>query len=210
MDLKFYIPLKEKTISPYNRARAEISIPAKLLENIMTNRQKKINNKSFDKARKKSNINRNYILSESTSNLKSHILLSKLHYSSKKNVLNKKELISNEDLIEENKKLKKENEELKKTISLLQKRDDQTIQKEQLTNLILSLSYEKQNDDLNGSYKYPYQENNNINLIDDDDTQKKKQTQQIEIEKVIQRTKSILNKYDKVLNHCISKNKHSK
>ena len=45
MDLKFYIPLKEKTISPYNRARAEISIPAKLLENIMTNRQKKINNK---------------------------------------------------------------------------------------------------------------------------------------------------------------------
>ena len=54
MDLKFYIPLKEKTISPYNRARAEISIPAKLLENIMTNRQKKINNKSFDKARKKS------------------------------------------------------------------------------------------------------------------------------------------------------------
>ena len=58
MDLKFYIPLKEKTISPHHRDRAEISIPAKLLENIMTNRQKKINNKSFDKARKKSNINK--------------------------------------------------------------------------------------------------------------------------------------------------------
>ena len=42
MDLKFYIPLKEKTISPHHRDRAEISIPAKLLENIMTNRQKKL------------------------------------------------------------------------------------------------------------------------------------------------------------------------
>ena len=208
MDLKFYIPLKEKTISPYNRARAEISIPAKLLENIMTNRQKKINNKSFDKARKKSNINRNYILSESTSNLKSHILLSKLHYSSKKKVLNKKELISKEDLIEENKKLKKENEELKKTIILLEKRDKNTIQKEQLTNLILSLSYEKQNDDLNASYKYPCQDNNNINLIDDNDTEKT--NSQIEIEKVIKRTKTILNKYAKALKQCISRSKHGK
>ena len=185
MDLKFYIPLKEKTISPYNRARAEISIPAKLLENIMTNRQKKINNKSFDKARKNININSNCILSESTSNLKSHMLLSKLHYSNKKNIISKKELITKEYLLEENKKLKKENEELKKTISLLQKRDDQTIQKEQLTNLILSLSYEKQNDDLNASYKYPCQDNNNINLIDDNDTEKT--NSQIEIEKVIKK-----------------------
>ena len=181
MDLKFYIPLKEKTISPYNRARAEISIPAKLLENIMTNRQKKINNKSFDKARKNININSNCILSESTSNLKSHMLLSKLHYSNKKNIISKKELITKEYLLEENKKLKKENEELKKTIILLQKRDKNTIQKEQLTNLILSLSYEKQNDDLNASYKYPCQDNNNINLIDDNDTEKT--NSQIEIEK---------------------------
>ena len=208
MDFKFYIPLKEKTISPHHRDRAEISIPAKLLENIMTNRQKKINNKSFDKARKKSNINRNYILSESTSNLKSHILLSKLHYSSKKKVLNKKELISKEDLIEENKKLKKENEELKKTIKKKKKRDDQTIQKEQLTNLILSLSYEKQNDELNASYKYPCQDNNNINLIDDNDTEKT--NSQIEIEKVIKRTKTILNKYAKALKQCISRSKHGK
>ena len=117
MDLKFYIPLKEKTISPYNRARAEISIPAKLLENIMTNRQKKINNKSFDKARKNININSNCILSESTSNLKSHMLLSKLHYSNKKNIISKKELITKEYLLEENKKLKKENEELKKQVN---------------------------------------------------------------------------------------------
>ena len=192
MDLKFYIPLKEKTISPYNRARAEISIPAKLLENIMTNRQKKINNKSFDKARKNININSNCILSESTSNLKSHMLLSKLHYSNKKNIISKKELITKEYLLEENKKLKKENEELKKTIILLQKRDKNTIQKEQLTNLILSLSYEKQNDDLNASYKYPCQDNNNINLIDDNDTEKT--NSQIELEKVIKRTKKILNK----------------
>ena len=208
MDLKFYIPLKEKTISPYNRARAEISIPAKLLENIMTNRQKKINNKSFDKARKNININNNCILSESTSNLKSHMLLSKLHYSNKKNIISKKELITKEYLLEENKKLKKENEELKKTIILLQKRDKNTIQKEQLTNLILSLSYEKQNDDLNASYKYPCQDNNNINLIDDNDTEKT--NSQIEIEKVIKRTKTILNKYAKALKQCISRSKHGK
>ena len=208
MDLKFYIPLKEKTISPYNRARAEISIPAKLLENIMTNRQKKINNKSFDKARKNININSNCILSESTSNLKSHMLLSKLHYSNKKNIISKKELITKEYLLEENKKLKKENEELKKTIILLQKRDKNTIQKEQLTNLILSLSYEKQNDDLNASYKYPCQDNNNINLIDDNDTEKT--NSQIEIEKVIKRTKTILNKYAKALKQCISRSKHGK
>ena len=203
MDLKFYIPLKEKTISPYNRARAEISIPAKLLENIMTNRQKKINNKSFDKARKNININSNCILSESTSNLKSHMLLSKLHYSNKKNIISKKELITKEYLLEENKKLKKENEELKKTIILLQKRDKNTIQKEQLTNLILSLSYEKQNDDLNASYKYPCQDNNIINLIDDNDTEKT--NSQIEIEKVIKRTKTILNKYAKALKQCNGK-----
>ena len=208
MDLKFYIPLKEKTISPYNRARAEISIPAKLLENIMTNRQKKINNKSFDKARKNININSNCILSESTSNLKSHMLLSKLYYSNKKNIISKKELITKEYLLEENKKLKKENEELKKTIILLQKRDKNTIQKEQLTNLILSLSYEKQNDDLNASYKYPCQDNNNINLIDDNDTEKT--NSQIEIEKVIKRTKTILNKYAKALKQCISRSKHGK
>ncbi len=208
MDLKFYIPLKEKTISPYNRALAEISIPAKLLENIMTNRQKKINNKSFDKARKNININSNCILSESTSNLKSHMLLSKLHYSNKKNIISKKELITKEYLLEENKKLKKENEELKKTIILLQKRDKNTIQKEQLTNLILSLSYEKQNDDLNASYKYPCQDNNNINLIDDNDTEKT--NSQIEIEKVIKRTKTILNKYAKALKQCISRSKHGK
>ena len=208
MDFKFYIPLKEKTISPHHRDRAEISIPAKLLENIMTNRQKKINNKSFDKARKKSNINRNYILSESTSNLKSHMLLSKLHYSNKKNIISKKELITKEYLLEENKKLKKENEELKKTIILLQKRDKNTIQKEQLTNLILSLSYEKQNADLNASYKYPCQDNNNINLIDDNDTEKT--NSQIEIEKVIKRTKTILNKYAKALKQCISRSKHGK
>ena len=208
MDLQFYIPLKEKTISPYNRARAEISIPAKLLENIMTNRQKKINNKSFDKARKNININSNCILSESTSNLKSHMLLSKLHYSNKKNIISKKELITKEYLLEENKKLKKENEELKKTIILLQKRDKNTIQKEQLTNLILSLSYEKQNDDLNASYKYPCQDNNNINLIDDNDTEKT--NSQIEIEKVIKRTKTILNKYAKALKQCISRSKHGK
>ena len=208
MDLKFYIPLKEKTISPYNRARAEISIPAKLLENIMTNRQKKINNKSFDKARKNININSNCILSESTSNLKRHMLLSKLHYSNKKNIISKKELITKEYLLEENKKLKKENEELKKTIILLQKRDKNTIQKEQLTNLILSLSYEKQNDDLNASYKYPCQDNNNINLIDDNDTEKT--NSQIEIEKVIKRTKTILNKYAKALKQCISRSKHGK
>ena len=208
MDLKFYIPLKEKTISPYNRARAEISIPAKLLENIMTNRQKKINNKSFDKARKNININSNCILSESTSNLKSHMLLSKLHYSNKKNIISKKEIITKEYLLEENKKLKKENEELKKTIILLQKRDKNTIQKEQLTNLILSLSYEKQNDDLNASYKYPCQDNNNINLIDDNDTEKT--NSQIEIEKVIKRTKTILNKYAKALKQCISRSKHGK
>ena len=208
MDLKFYIPLKEKTISPYNRARAELSIPAKLLENIMTNRQKKINNKSFDKARKNININSNCILSESTSNLKSHMLLSKLHYSNKKNIISKKELITKEYLLEENKKLKKENEELKKTIILLQKRDKNTIQKEQLTNLILSLSYEKQNDDLNASYKYPCQDNNNINLIDDNDTEKT--NSQIEIEKVIKRTKTILNKYAKALKQCISRSKHGK
>ena len=208
MDLKFYIPLKEKTISPYNRARAEISIPAKLLENIMTNRQKKINNKSFDKARKNININSNCILSESTSNLKSHMLLSKLHYSNKKNIISKKELITKEYLLEENKKLKKENEELKKTIILLQKRDKNTIQKEQLTNLILSLSYEKQNDDLNASYKYPCQDNNNINLIDDNDTEKT--NSQIEIEKVTKRTKTILNKYAKALKQCISRSKHGK
>ena len=208
MDLKFYIPLKEKTISPYNRARAEISIPAKLLENIMTNRQKKINNKSFDKARKNININSNCILSESTSNLKSHMLLSKLHYSNKKNIISKKELITKEYLLEENKKLKKENEELKKTIILLQKRDKNTIQKEQLTNLILSLSYEKQNDDLNASYKYPCQDNNNINLIDDNDTEKT--NSQIEIEKVIKRTKTILNKYAKALKQCISRSKQGK
>ena len=208
MDLKFYIPLKEKTISPYNRARAEISIPAKLLENIITNRQKKINNKSFDKAIKNININSNCILSESTSNLKSHMLLSKLHYSNKKNIISKKELITKEYLLEENKKLKKENEELKKTIILLQKRDKNAIQKEQLTNLILSLSYEKQNDDLNASYKYPCQDNNNINLIDDNDTEKT--NSQIEIEKVIKRTKTILNKYAKALKQCISRSKHGK
>ena len=208
MDFKFYIPLKEKTISPHHRDRAEISIPAKLLENIMTNRQKKINNKSFDKARKNININSNCILSESTSNLKSHMLLSKLHYSNKKNIISKKELITKEYLLEENKKLKKENEELKKTIILLQKRDKNTIQKEQLTNLILSLSYEKQNDDINASYKYPCQDNNNINLIDDNDT--KKTNSQIEIEKVIKRTKTILNKYAKALKQCISRSKHGK
>ena len=208
MDFKFYIPQKEKTISPHHRDRAEISIPAKLLENIMTNRQKKINNKSFDKARKNININSNCILSESTSNLKSHMLLSKLHYSNKKNIISKKELITKEYLLEENKKLKKENEELKKTIILLQKRDKNTIQKEQLTNLILSLSYEKQNDDLNASYKYPCQDNNNINLIDDNDTEKT--NSQIEIEKVIKRTKTILNKYAKALKQCISRSKHGK
>ena len=208
MDFKFYIPLKEKTISPHHRDRAEISIPAKLLENIMTNRQKKINNKSFDKARKNININSNCILSESTSNLKSHMLLSKLHYSNKKNIISKKELITKEYRLEENKKLKKENEELKKTIILLQKRDKNTIQKEQLTNLILSLSYEKQNDDLNASYKYPCQDNNNINLIDDNDTEKT--NSQIEIEKVIKRTKTILNKYAKALKQCISGSKHGK
>ena len=208
MDLKFYIPLKEKTLSRHNRDRAEISIPAKLLENIMTNRQKKINNKSFDKARKNININSNCILSESTSNLKSHILLSKFHYSNKKKMISKKELITKEDLLKENKKLKKENEELRKTIVLLQKRDDKTIQKEQLTNLILSLSYEKQNDELNASYKYPYQDNNNINLIDDNNPEKT--NSQIEIEKVIKRTKAILTKYDKALKQCLSKNKYSK
>ena len=208
MDLKFYIPLKKKTLSRHNRDRAEISIPAKLLENIITNRQKKINNKSFDKARKNININSNCILSESTSNLKSHILLSKLHYSNKKKMISKKELITKEDLLKENKKLKKENEELRKTISLLQKRDDKAIQKEQLTNLILSLSYEKQNDELNVSYKYPYKDNNNINLIDDNDIEK--MNSEIEIEKVIERTKAILTKYDKALKQCLSKNKYSK
>lgn len=231
MDLKFYFPIKEKSLSPvpnrktHMKDRAEISIPAKFLENILTNRQKQINNKSFDKARK-SKMTNNYFLSESTSNLKSNKMFSKFQISNKKLIKQKKNsYLSKEILINENKKLKEENFKLKKIIENLRNNQENTIQnnnlqKEQLANLILSLSYEKQNEDLNGSINFSFNENKHINLIDDnygknksikgnidgknknlnsEQKKLKKMDQQSLFTQIMNRTKNILTKYDKAL-----------
>ena len=61
----------------------------------------------------------------------------------------------------DNEKLKEENFKLKKIIENLRNNQENTIQnnnlqKEQLANLILSLSYEKQNEDLNGSINFSF------------------------------------------------------
>lgn len=231
MDLKFYFPIKEKSLSPVSNSkthmkdRAEISIPAKFLENILTNRQKQINNKSFDKARK-SKMTNNYFLSESTSNLKSNKMFSKFQISNKKLIKQKKNsYLSKEILINENKKLKEENFKLKKIIENLRNNQENTIQnnnlqKEQLANLILSLSYEKQNEDLNGSINFSFNENKPINLIDDnyvknkpikgningknknlfsEQKKLKKTDQQSLFTQIMNRTKNILTRYDKAL-----------
>ena len=110
MEFKFYYPLKDKNISPFKKAKAEISIPAKLLENILTNRQKKLkNNKSFDKSK---GSFKHISITDSSSASKSKKMYSKLQLSSDKD----RNIISKQSLIEENKKLKIENAQLKNKI----------------------------------------------------------------------------------------------
>lgn len=183
MNLEFFLPAnKNKSLS-----KKKVSIPANIIENILTNRQ-----------------NRNMIEENSNQHIDDNS--------------NTNQNLNQEDkyvmIISENQRLKEENKKLRDMIELIKnkKEKEKNDNKQSLANLLLSLSNEKQEDN-----NFCYRNNSNeINLIDDSDfnnintycntegdiysnhnnTHRNNNSQKTyELTNIINRTKSILNKY---------------
>ena len=209
MNIEFEFPINNKNskgkIINYNKAK--ISLPDYLLQHLLTNRQ---NNEEEINQIKNNNFNNNNINFNNNNNIN-------IKFNKRKKRLNNKRFLSplnkyNDEFIKlrnENKKLKNENERLKKIIlNFQQEKNYSTLDEKKnnydnhLTNLILTMSYEKQND---FEDNFILNRNSNLNLIDDikikniKNNFKKFNKQKNILDNLLKRTKKLLQNYNNIL-----------
>jgi hypothetical protein len=175
MSLKFLIPSYHRRSPNQNHNPPthqtnyiELQIPISILHNFLSNhsdfpsKTPTIKQKEFRCKSKLNSSKPKHSLSESSTNLK---ISSKTLFTP---LLSNHSNYDNKKLIKENKRLKDENAKLKNIIRQLQTEQSQStsIHKDKFTNLILSLSYEKQNEDnstsdVNCQFNTKHNNNNN-------------------------------------------------
>ena len=202
MNIEFELPLNNKNIKGKNICipTSKIVVPDYLIDHLLTNRQKKKGklNKSKIKIQKhSSNIsNISNKLIQSTQPPKKRFLSPQMNNYDKI------------ELIKENKRLKEENQKLKETIKKLKNayssdsnlnflNINNEISREKLANLILTMSYEKQSEEMINNFSV---NNSNIKFLDNeiiDDNKEKDNI--IELNKIYEKTKNLFQKYHNVL-----------
>ena len=197
MKIEFELPLNNKNLKGKNIYSSKIVIPDYLIDHLLTNRQKKKSklNKSKIKIQKhSSNIsNISNKLIQSTQPPKKRFLSPQMNNYDKI------------ELIKENKKLREENQKLKETIKNLKNNVNSfdsnynfsnftnDINREKLTNLILTMSYEKQSDEMFNNFS---RNNSNIKLFDNELIEENKQKFNMkELNKIYEKTKNLFQKY---------------
>ena len=202
MNIEFEIPLNNKNIKGKNICipTSKIVVPDYLIDHLLTNRQKKKSklNKSKIKIQKhSSNIsNISNKLIQSTQPPKKRFLSPQMNNYDKI------------ELIKENKRLKEENQKLKETIKKLKNayssdsnlnflNINNEISREKLANLILTMSYEKQSDEMINNFSV---NNSNIKFLDNEiiDDNKEKDNMK-ELNKIYEKTKNLFQKYQNEL-----------
>ncbi len=202
MNIEFELPLNNKNIKGKNICipTSKIVVPDYLIDHLLTNRQKKKSklNKSKIKIQKhSSNIsNISNKLIQSTQPPKKRFLSPQMNNYDKI------------ELIKENKRLKEENQKLKETIKKLKNayssdsnlnflNINNEISREKLANLILTMSYEKQSEEMINNFSV---NNSNIKFLDNEiiDDNKEKDNMK-ELNKIYEKTKNLFQKYHNVL-----------
>ncbi len=202
MNIEFEIPLNNKNIKGKNICipTSKIVVPDYLIDHLLTNRQKKKSklNKSKIKIQKhSSNIsNISNKLIQSTQPPKKRFLSPQMNNYDKI------------ELIKENKRLKEENQKLKETIKKLKNayssdsnlnflNINNEISREKLANLILTMSYEKQSEEMINNFSV---NNSNIKFLDNEiiDDNKEKDNMK-ELNKIYEKTKNLFQKYQNAL-----------
>ena len=201
MNIEFELPLNNKRGK--NIYSSKIVVPDYLIDHLLTNRQKnksKLNKNSKIKIQK----NSTNIFNISNKNNQSSQQLPKERFLSPQ--------IDNYDkikLIKENKRLKEENQKLKETIKNLKNNINSSdsnlnysnfnneINREKLANLILTMSYEKQSDEMFNNFS---RNNSNIKLFDNELIEENKQKFNMkELNKIYEKTKKLFQQYQNEL-----------
>ena len=191
MNIEFELPLNNKRGK--NIYSSKIVVPDYLIDHLLTNRQKnksKLNKNSKIKIQK----NSTNIFNISNKNNQSSQQLPKERFLSPQ--------IDNYDkikLIKENKRLKEENQKLKETIKNLKNNINSSdsnlnysnfnneINREKLANLILTMSYEKQSDEMFNNFS---RNSSNIKLFDNELIEENKEKFKMkELNKIYEKTK---------------------
>ncbi len=201
MNIEFELPLNNKRGK--NIYSSKIVVPDYLIAHLLTNRQKnksKLNKNSKIKIQK----NSTNIFNISNNNNQSSQQLPKERFLSPQ--------IDNYDkikLIKENKRLKEENQKLKETIKNLKNNINSSdsnlnysnfnneINREKLANLILTMSYEKQSDEMFNNFS---RNNSNIKLFDNELIEDNKEKFKMkELNKIYEKTKKLFQQYQNEL-----------
>ena len=201
MNIEFELPLNNKRGK--NIYSSKIVVPDYLIDHLLTNRQKnksKLNKNSKIKIQK----NSTNIFNISNKNNQSSQQLPKERFLSPQ--------IDNYDkikLIKENKRLKEENQKLKETIKTLKNNINSSdsnlnysnfnneINREKLANLILTMSYEKQSDEMFNNFS---RNSSNIKLFDNELIEENKEKFKMkELNKIYEKTKKLFQQYQNEL-----------
>ena len=201
MNIEFESPLNNKRGK--NIYSSKIVVPDYLIDHLLTNRQKnksKLNKNSKIKIQK----NSTNIFNISNKNNQSSQQLPKERFLSPQ--------IDNYDkikLIKENKRLKEENQKLKETIKNLKNNINSSdsnlnysnfnneINREKLANLILTMSYEKQSDEMFNNFS---RNSSNIKLFDNELIEENKEKFKMkELNKIYEKTKKLFQQYQNEL-----------
>ena len=201
MNIEFELPLNNKRGK--NIYSSKIVVPDYLIDHLLTNRQKnksKLNKNSKIKIQK----NSTNIFNISNKNNQSSQQLPKERFLSPQ--------IDNYDkikLIKENKRLKEDNQKLKETIKNLKNNINSSdsnlnysnfnneINREKLANLILTMSYEKQSDEMFNNFS---RNSSNIKLFDNELIEENKEKFKMkELNKIYEKTKKLFQQYQNEL-----------
>ena len=201
MNIEFELPLNNKRGK--NIYSSKIVVPDYLIDHLLTNRQKnksKLNKNSKIKIQK----NSTNIFNISNKNNQSSQQLPKERFLSPQ--------IDNYDkikLIKENKRLKEENQKLKETIKNLKNNINSSdsnlnysnfnneINREKLANLILTVSCEKQSDEMFNNFS---RNSSNIKLFDNELIEENKEKFKMkELNKIYEKTKKLFQQYQNEL-----------
>ena len=201
MNIEFELPLNNKRGK--NIYSSKIVVPDYIIDHLLTNSQKnksKLNKNSKIKIQK----NSTNIFNISNKNNQSSQQLPKERFLSPQ--------IDNYDkikLIKENKRLKEENQKLKETIKNLKNNINSSdsnlnysnfnneINREKLANLILTMSYEKQSDEMFNNFS---RNSSNIKLFDNELIEENKEKFKMkELNKIYEKTKKLFQQYQNEL-----------
>ena len=199
MNIEFELPLNNKNLRGKNIYSSKIVIPDYLIDHLLTNRQ---NNKSKLNKSAKIKIQKNLT---HISNISNKIIKSSQQLPKKRFLSPQMNNYDKIELIKENKKLREENQKLKETIKNLKNNVNSfdsnynfsnftnDINREKLTNLILTMSYEKQSDEMFNNFST---NNSNIKLFDNELIEENKQKFNMkELKKIYEKTKNLFQKY---------------